>query len=501
MRSAAPDRDGGREKSPAGIERIATGIEGFDDITLGGLPANRVTLVTGSAGAGKTVFAAQFLAAGIEQFGESGVFVTFEEPPAEIVRNVAGLGWDVDAWVDAQDWAFVDASPEPEARDTFAGPFDLDGLLVRVEHAIRKTGARRVAIDSTSAVFASYPQPATVRRDLFRLSRRLMEMGVTGIVTAERPGTSESLSRHGVEEFLADNVVVLRNRHDGVLRQRTVEVVKLRGVAHQHGEFAFTIRPGQGIVGVPLSGITLDQESSHRRICSGVAGLDDICGGGLMQNSTVLVAGSTGTGKSVLSAHFIAAAANEGPALLIATEESRQQIFRNASGWNIDLETMEKSGALRIVCRYPESCTLEDHLIEIKEQIEQLSPRRVAVDSLTALERISSEASFKEFVISLSAFLKKHQVATLFTSTTAIRLGASLAENAAVSTTMDSIVMLRYVEEGGALARGLLLLKMRGSQHSKRLHRFEITDRGMVVGGPFANAVGILRENPHATGD
>jgi circadian clock protein KaiC len=227
-----------------------------------------------------------------------------------------------------------------------------------------------------------------------------------------------------------------------------------------------------------------------------VPGLDEICGGGMLQSSTVLAVGSTGTGKSLLTAHFLAAE-GAGPALLIGTEESREQIFRNSRAWGIDLEGLERSGALRIVCAYPESGTLEDHLIGLKDELETLHPARLAIDSLTAFERVASAAAYREFVVALTAFVKRSRVCSLLTSTTAIRLGRGVTEDAAISTAMDSIVILRYIDEKGSSARGLMVLKMRGSNHSKQMHRIEISDAGMRVGAPFQGINDILGEDPH----
>ncbi len=481
------------ERQGAGVPKLLTRIEGFDLIACGGLPRGRSTLVSGTSGSAKTVFAAQFLAAGIQKAGEAGVFLTFEEPAEDIRRNVRGFGWDVARWEADGKWAFVDASPRPGEDAVVAGDYDLGALLARVENAVRKTGATRVVVDSIGAAFLQLPDPGTVRRELFRLIAALKALGVTAVITAEREHDHGPVGRDGVEEFVSDNVVILRNSLEQEKRRRTVEILKFRGTQHQKGEFPFTVTSDQGVVIIPLSAIELKQRSSSVRITSGNAELDRMCGGGYFRDSVILLSGATGCGKTLITTEFIAGGVKAGErCLLFAFEESRDQLFRNAQGWGIDFARMEADGKLRVVCEYPEAASLEDHLIAMKRAIGEFSPGRVAVDSLSALERVASVKSFREYVIGLTSYIKDRELAGLFTATTANLLGGSSVTETHISTITDSIILLRYVEMYGEMRRGITVLKMRGSMHDKDIREFTIDDRGMHVGKPFRSVSGIL---------
>jgi circadian clock protein KaiC len=478
------------------IEKLETGIPGFDFIAEGGLPQGRGTLIAGTAGSAKTVFACQFLAEGIKR-GEAGVFVTFEEPPKAIRKNMRGLGWDIVAWEENRKWAFVDASPQPGEQPMVSGSYDLGALLARIEFAIRKYNARRVSLDSLGAIFSHLNDISQVRSDLFIIASALRELEVTAIMTAERTDEYGEISRYGVEEFVADNVVILRNVLTDEKRRRTIEILKYRGTDHQKGEFPLTIVPGKGIVVIPLSAIELEQSSSNIRITSGSKELDKMCGGGFFRDSIILVSGATGTGKTLMVTEFMAGGAKSGERCLIfAFEESREQLFRNAIGWGVDFAGMEKEGRLKVVCRYPETTNLENHLINMKETIETFKPNRVAVDSLSALERVSSLKGFREFIIGLTSFIKQQEIGGLFTSTTPTLMGGSSITEAHISTITDSIILLRYVEMYGEMRRGITVLKMRGSMHDKEIREFSIDNKGMHIGKPFRNVTGILAGTP-----
>lgn len=475
-----------------GVSKLATGVPGFDFVALGGLPAGRSTLVSGAAGCGKTVFSAQFLVGGIESDGTPGIFVTMEDRPGAIRENMAGFGWRLEEWEASGKWGFVDVSPDLDLDELVVGDFDLDALLARIRHAVDELGAERVAIDSVDVLFSQFEDRPRVRRELFRLTRLLDDMGMTTVVTAEAPPGGDDATRHGIEEYVSDNVVVLRNRPYQSFRQRTLEVLKFRGTDHQKGEFPFTIRADVGFVVVPLSGLEMEQPSTEARVSTGIRGLDEMCGGGLFRTSNILLAGATGTGKSLVACHFAAAGGEGERCLYFATEEGPAQLYRNARQVGIDLEGLVDSGAIRLSNRYPETGTLEDHLIDIKRQIDDFRPHRMIVDSLTAMERIASERGFRDFVISLAALAKGEGVATLFTSTTPIRVGQSGGAEADISTTMDTILTIRYVELEGAVQRGILVLKMRGSGHAKELRRLSIDNHGIHIGEPLSGITGIL---------
>lgn len=266
------------------VEKIATGISSFDVIAKGGLPRNRTTLISGTAGSGKTIFAVQFLAAGIA-VGSPGVFVTFEESANDIRKNMLSFGWDLAQWEAEGKLAFVDASPDPAVESIEAGSFDLGALMARVHHAVRKVKADRVAVDSLGAVFSQFSDQSIVRSELFRIASALKAEGVTAVLTAERTDDYGPIARFGVEEFIADNVMILRNVLEDESRRRTIEILKFRGCDHQKGEYPFTIVPDGGIIVIPLSAMHLSMKSSNVRISSGNAQLDEMCGGGLFRDS------------------------------------------------------------------------------------------------------------------------------------------------------------------------------------------------------------------------
>jgi circadian clock protein KaiC len=419
--------------------------------------------------------------------------VTFDESPASLCANMRGFGWEIQRWIDEGKWTFVDASHDVGEDVIVAGTYDFGALLARIENAVVRLGATRIAIDAIGAVTARFPRAELVRHELSRIAAAMRGMGVTAIITAERTQEHGSISRYGVEEFVADNVVVLRNVLEEGKRRRTVEVLKFRGASHQKGEFPFTVIPGKGIVVIPLSANELTQKSSDRRITSGNSELDRMCGSGFFQDSIVLVSGATGTGKTLLATTFMAGgAAAEEPSLLFAFEESRDQLFRNADGWGFNFRGLEEAGRFKVVCEYPESAGLEDHLINMKKAMDDFRPKRVVVDSLSALERISTEKGYREFVIGLTSFIKERQIAGLFTSTSPSLLGGTSITETHISTITDSIILLRYVELFGDMRRGLTVLKMRGSGHDKQIREFHIDANGMHIGKPFRDVTGIL---------
>jgi circadian clock protein KaiC len=480
----------------APVAKSLTGIPGFDVISAGGLPLARATLVAGTAGSAKTVFATQFLVAGIVDNDEAGVFVTFEDRVEDIRANVLSFGWDIAQWEEQGKWRFVDAAPDPEEPTSVVGSFDLSALLARIERAVRETNAKRVSLDSLNALFVQFSEHPILRAELFRITTVLKRMGVTVVFTAERTQEYGEVTRHGVEEFVADNVIILRNLLDNERRRRTIEILKLRGAPHQRGEFPFTITSREGIVVLPLSGLQLTQSSSTMRVTSGDAKLDEMCGGGFFRDSITLVSGATGTGKTLLVTQFMAGGVSAGErCLLFAFEESKDQLFRNARAWGFDFEAMEQSGRLMVVNRYPHAMAMEDHLVEMQQMIRDFAPNRVAVDSLSALERVSSLRSFREFVISLTSFLKQRETAGLFTSTTPSLLGGGSITEKHISTLTDSIILLRYVEAFGEMLRSIVVLKMRGSQHDSMLHQYTIDGTGMHIGAPFRHVAGILSGN------
>jgi circadian clock protein KaiC len=483
-------------QNASSVGKLPTGIPGFDLLGEGGLPRGRATLVAGTAGSAKTVFSTQFLAEGIRQHGEAGVFVTFEDGVDDIRRNMRGFGWDIEGWERDGKWAFVDASPHPEDSGVIVGDYDLGGLMARIQHAVTRIGATRVSLDSLNALFVQYREHALLRGELFRITRLLKDMGLTVVFTGERTQEYGEVSRHGLEEFVADNVVILRNLLSDERRRRTIEVLKMRGTTHQRGEFPFTVTADRGIVVLPLSAIPLTQSSSTVRITTGNDELDHMCGGGFFRDSVILLSGATGTGKTLMVTQFLAGGVEKDErCLLFAFEESRDQLYRNAAAWGYDFEGMERDGTLKVVNTYPHAMAVEDHLLTMRDEIAAFKPNRVAVDSLSALERVTSVRSFREFVIGLTSFLKQQEVAGLFTSTTASLLGGSSVTEKHISTLTDTIILLRYVETRGQMRRALTVLKMRGSAHDHDIREYTIEGVGMKLGRTFSDITGILSGN------
>ena len=435
------------QEQEGSIEKLETGIPGFDLISQGGLPVGRTTLVVGSAGSGKTIFSCQFLIEGIKR-GDTGVFISFEESPKNIRKNMRGFGWDIAKWEEEGKWIFVDASPEPGKNPYVSGDYDLSPLLARIQYAIDKVKAKRVSIDSLGAIFSYIPHKSPIRDDLFIIASALRDVNSTAILTSERNHEYGPISAHGVEEYVADNVIILRNVLIEEKRRRTLEILKYRGSSHQQGEFPFTILPDEGFVTIPLSAMALeDRGSSTIRVSSGNQELDEMCGGGFYRDSIILASGATGTGKTLLSTQFIFAGIKNGDrCIYFAFEENRYQLMRNARGWGMDLAQAEAEGMLKIIFRYPESTRLENHLIRMQEVIQEFQPHRVVIDSLTALEKVATLNGFREFIASLNATIRGRGMTGLYTATAPTLLGGSSVTESHISTSTDSIILLRYVE-------------------------------------------------------
>jgi circadian clock protein KaiC len=486
------------ELSNKGVQKIRTNIEGFDEITHGGLPSGRTTLVSGTSGTGKTLLAIQFLYHGVKYFDWPGIFVTFEESPQDVIKNACSFGWDLQKLVDNGKLFILDASPDPEGQEV-AGNFDLSALIERIQYAIRKYKAKLVSIDSVTAVFQQYDAASVVRREIFRLVARLKQLDVTSIMTTERLDEYGPIARFGVEEFVSDNVIIIRNVLEGERRRRTVEILKLRGTTHMKGEYPFTIT-NDGINIFPLGAMRLTQRSSNVRISSGISILDNLCGGGFFKDSIILATGATGTGKTLLVSKFLQEGCRQGErAVLFAYEESRAQLSRNASSWGIDFEEMEQKGLLKLLCSYPESAGLEDHLQMIKSEITEFKPSRIAIDSLSALARGVTNNAFRQFVIGVTGYAKQEEITGFFTNTTDRFMGADSITESHISTITDTILMLQYVEIRGEMSRALNVFKMRGSWHDKGIREYVINSDGPDIKDSFRNYEGIISGSPSRT--
>lgn len=486
------------DRSPAPRPVLATGIPGLDRICGGGLPAGAVTLLAGTSGSGKSVLGAQFLAAGIRDAHEAGVLVTLEERPEKIRRFMTSLGWDVAGWEAQGSWAFFDGSPGPDREIVVGeGAVDLTSLISRIAAVVTRVGAKRVVIDSVSEALIRVGDRPRVRSELGRLVGSMEALGVTTIVTAERDDEEGAVSRFGVEQFVTDNILILRNVLEDGTRRRTVEALKFRGTPHLTGEFPYAILPTEGMVIASVAEIELAHPAPSARLSFGNPDVDAMCGGGALQGSVVVVSGPTGVGKSLLAVEFAkAAAADGGRTLMVCFEESREQVLRNAAACGHDLEALERTGHVRLLCQYPESAPVAMHLIGIQQVVDELAPTRVVVDSLSGVERASTPRAFREFLLGLASSLKDRRVTTLLTTTTPWLLGGPSATGIDASTLIDSIILLRYVEVRGELHRGMSVLKMRGSDHTKAIREYVITDHGLTFGTTFPAVTGVLAGQP-----
>ncbi len=472
-------------------DKIPTGIEGFEHITYGGLTTGKTSLVVGTSGTGKTMFAMEVLSKGVTIFNRPVVFVTLEEPSDDIKNNALKMGWDLDRYVTDKMLKVIDASPDPVPLEK-TGDYDLSGLLTQIAHSVKEIKAEVVIMDSIGSLFYQFRDVGLIRREIFRIVATLKDLGVTTILTAERTQEYGPVSKHGVEEFITDNVIILRNVLEEEKCRRTIQILKMRGALHSKGEFPFTMSR-TGIHIIPLSAAELKQTSSNIRVSSGNNDLDEMTGGGFFRDAIVLVSGPTGSGKTLMSATFTGAACeNKEKVLLLAYEESREQLLRNAMSWGENFQNYENEELMKIICVYPEAMGLEDHLLMIRTEIEKFKPDRLVIDSVSALERIATVKNFREFVIGLTSFVKEENICSLLTSTTPRLSGGDSVTEQHISTITDIIILLRYVEINGVLRRGISVIKMRGSQHDKQIREFSIDTGGLHIAEPFKNIQNIV---------
>lgn len=458
------------------LEKCPTGIHGLDEITQGGLPAGRPTLVCGSAGCGKTLLAMEFLVRGAVQFDEPGVFLAFEENEEELAKNVASLGFDLNALTKKKkiviDHVHIDRS---EIEET--GAYDLEGLFVRLDHAIHSVGARRVVLDTVESLFAELPSPHILRAELRRLFRWLKKRGVTVVVTGEKgEGT---LTRHGLEEYVADCVISLDHRVTEQISTRRLRIIKYRGTVHGTNEYPFLIDE-TGFSVLPITSIGLNHRATKERISTGVPRLDAMLGGkGYYRSSSILVSGTAGTGKTTLAINLVNEACKRGErCLYLASEESEHQIIRNGRSIGIDLGPWVKKGLLQFNVARPTYCGLEMHLVTVNKLIRKFRPAVAVIDPITGMINIGSIYEVKAMLMRMIDLLKSSGITTLCTSLT--HGGDKLEQTeVAVTSLMDTWILVRDLEYNGERTRGLYVLKSRGMAHSNQIREFLITDRGI----------------------
>ena len=468
-----------------GLDRAPTGISGLDQITGGGLPRGRVTLIAGSAGAGKTLLGLQFLVAGARDYGEPGVLLTFEESAAKVADNVRSLGFDLDELQRDGLLAVLSFQVEP-TEIVAAGEFDFEPLFVILDDAITRVGAKRVVLDTIEVLFGAFGADSIVRAELSRLARWLEERGVTAIVTGERgEGT---ITRHGIEEYVSDCVIVLDHRVREEISTRRLRVVKYRGSAHGTNEYPFFIS-ARGFVVLPITSITLDYGAPDERISTGIARLDHMLGGGIFRGSTVLVSGTAGTGKTSLGAHMANAACGRGERVLwVLFEESPAQVLRNMRSIGLDLRPWTDAGLLHIWPARPATLGLETHLALLVQLLDEVTPTVTVLDGIASFGDGVAASEVTSMLARKMDMLKARGITTLATA-----LGNGDAPSTlSVSSMVDTWLLLRNVESNGERNRLLFVLKSRGTAHSNQVREFVLTDHGAELVDVYVGAAGML---------
>jgi circadian clock protein KaiC len=470
------------------LPKAPTGIAGLDDVTGGGLPRGRPTLICGGAGSGKTVFAMEFLVHGAVKFGEPGVFMSFEEPEGDLAQNVASLGFDLPDLVARKKIAIDHVRLERgEIEET--GEYDLGGLFVRLGHAIDSVKAQRVVLDTIESLFAGLSNASVLRAELRRLFQWLKDRGVTAVITGERgEGT---LTRHGLEEYVSDAVILLDHRVHDQASTRRLRIVKYRGSSHGTNEYPFLIDQ-DGISVLPSTSIGLQHDAPSEHVSTGVARLDDMLGRkGYYRGSSVLISGTAGTGKSSLAAHFADAVCRRGGrCLFFVFEESPQQVIRNMRSIGIDLQSWETKGLLRFHAARPALQGLEMHLVTMHRAIETFKPTAVIVDPVSNLIASGTQSEVNAMLVRLVDHLKKQGLTAVYTSLT--QGDEREATDTGLSSLMDTWLLLSTVELGGERNRVLAVLKSRGMAHSNQVREFVLTNGGVRLVDVYAGPEGVL---------
>lgn len=459
------------------LPKAPTGITGFDEITGGGLPKGRPTLICGGAGSGKTLIAMEFLVRGATRFNEPGLFVSFEETAPELIQNVASLGFKLDELIEREKMAIDNIFLE-RSQIEITGEYDLEGLFIRMGYMIDSIGAKRVVLDTIEALFATLPNEAILRAELRRLFRWLKGKGVTAMITAER-GKEGNLTRHGLEEYVSDCVIVLDHRVTEQVSTRRLRIAKYRGTVHGTNEYPFLIEE-DGISILPITSIALDHKVSRERISTGVDSLDAMLGGGYYKISSILVSGTAGTGKSSLGASLAASVCRSGKrCIIMAFEESESQILRNMRSIGLDLQPYVEKGLLRFHASRPSAYGLEVHLVTLYSLITDFNPEAVIMDPITNMTNVGTKREVNSMLNRLIDFLKGRGITALFTSLA--HPDSIEVTDMEISSLIDTWILLRTVETYGERNRIFHILKSRGMAHSNQVREFLITDNGIQL--------------------
>jgi len=471
------------------LPKTPTGISGLDQITLGGLPAGRPTLICGSAGCGKTLFSLEFIVRGAQEFNEPGVFIAFEEKADELATNVASLGFDLQKLQDEKkikiDYIHVDRS---EIEET--GEYDLEGLFIRLGYAIDSIGAKRVVLDTIENLFSGLSNQAILRAELRRLFQWLKNKGVTAIITGERG--EESLTRQGLEEYVSDCVILLDHRIINQISTRRLRIVKYRGSVHGTNEYPFLIDE-EGISVLPVTSLQLNKPVSSESVTSGIEALDNMLSkGGFYRGSSILVSGTAGTGKTSIAASFVNEGCNRGErCLYFAFEESPQQIVRNMHSIGMDLQKHVDNGLLHFYASRPTMYGLEMHLVAIHKAIRKFKPKVVVLDPITNLITVGTVSDVKAMLVRLIDFLQEEQITVMFTALT-LNTIVNEQTDEGVSSLVDAWLLIKDIELNGERNRGLYIMKSRGMQHSNQVREFIITDEGLDLVDVYLGPDGVL---------
>jgi len=480
------------------LEKSQTGIKGLDEVTRGGLPKGRPTLICGGPGSGKTLLASEFLVRGALKFGEPGVFMSFEETSDDLTKNVASLGFKLDDLV-AEKMIFLDYVLISRSEIEETGEYDLEGLFIRLEYAIASVGAKRVVLDSIETLFAGIPNPALVRAEIKRLFQWLKNKGMTTIITGEQG--EKTFTRHGLEEYVSDCVIFLDHRISDQVSTRRIRIVKYRGSAHDTNEFPFLINEN-GITVMPITSLGLRHIVTNERISTGIPRLDAMLGEkGYYRASSVLISGSAGTGKTSFAAHFADAACRRGEkCLFFAFEESESQVIRNMRSIGIDLEQWVKNGLLIYHADRPTIYGLETHLSVMQEMINEFNPRAVIVDPVSNLNAVANNINVKMMLTRLLDQLKLNSITTVLTILTQ-GSQASESTDVDISSLADTWIRLRDTESGGERTRGMYILKSRGMPHSNQVREFLLTDKGVDIMDVYVGPEGFLTGSARVFGE
>ena len=462
--------------SPATLGKSPSGIKGLDEITGGGLPTGRPTLICGAAGCGKTLMAAEFVVRGAAQYNEPGAIILFEETAEELTANMRSIGYDLDA-MQSQGQLALDFIRVDPAELVETGSYDLEGLFIRIGHAIDSVGAKRVALDTIETLFSDIANHAILRAELRRLFRWLKDRGVTAVITGERG--EKALTRYGLEEYVADCVILLDHRIIDQVSTRRLRVVKYRGSAHGTNEYPFLIG-ARGISVLPITSLTLDHQVFSERVSTGINGLDMMLGGaGVYRGSSLLISGTPGTGKSSIAAAFVDAACARGErAVLFAYEESSNQLVRNMQSIGIKLQRWVDKGLLQIEATRPTLQGLEQHLVHMYNLVNEFKPSVVAVDPISNLTGHQNDADLSLTLMRLIDFLKTQGITALFTSLNAESANTP-GSQLGVSSLMDSWLWLNNIAFNGERTRTLQVLKSRGMPHSNQVREFVFSNHGV----------------------